>query len=150
MTSRRITSSLRSQIDSVARYGGEEFVVVLPETPPTGARVVAEKARAAMSSDAILVDDQTPPLRVTVLCLPEDHYRLLLTAHHIAMDGVSLAVVCRELSTVYAALRAGDRPQLPPLPLASEAKRSNAISVVRAAAQGCAARCSRSRCRRPY
>ena len=31
--------------DILARYGGDEFVVVLPETPPSGALVIAERIR---------------------------------------------------------------------------------------------------------
>jgi diguanylate cyclase (GGDEF)-like protein len=34
--------------DVVARYGGEEFVVVLPDTDPAGARVVAQRMRVAV------------------------------------------------------------------------------------------------------
>src|SRR3954453_20761921 len=33
------------RIDTAARYGGDEFVVLLPETDPTGAYVLAEKVR---------------------------------------------------------------------------------------------------------
>jgi diguanylate cyclase (GGDEF)-like protein len=33
------------RIDTAARYGGDEFVVLLPETEPTGAYVLAEKIR---------------------------------------------------------------------------------------------------------
>ncbi len=33
------------RIDTTARYGGDEFVVLLPETDPTGAFVLAEKIR---------------------------------------------------------------------------------------------------------
>ena len=39
-----ITLGVR-QIDTAARYGGDEFVVLLPETDPTGAFVLAEKIR---------------------------------------------------------------------------------------------------------
>ena len=39
-----IETSVR-RIDMAARYGGDEFVVVLPETDPTGAFVLAEKIR---------------------------------------------------------------------------------------------------------
>ncbi|MEO8438281.1 MAG: GGDEF domain-containing protein, partial [Chloroflexota bacterium] len=39
-----ITQGVR-QIDTAARYGGDEFVVLLPETDPTGAFVLAEKIR---------------------------------------------------------------------------------------------------------
>lgn len=45
------------RIDTAARYGGDEFVVLLPETDPTGAYILAEKirsgaARLAMSTSA--------------------------------------------------------------------------------------------------
>ena len=33
------------RIDTAARYGGDEFVILLPETEPTGAYVLAEKIR---------------------------------------------------------------------------------------------------------
>ena len=34
--------------DTAARYGGEEFVILLPDTPVTGARFVADKIRATV------------------------------------------------------------------------------------------------------
>ena len=37
------------RIDTAARYGGDEFVVVLPETDPTGAYVLAEKIRLGVA-----------------------------------------------------------------------------------------------------
>ena len=48
-----ITSVVHRPCDLVARYGGEEFVVVLPETPITGAKLVAEKTLAAINALAI-------------------------------------------------------------------------------------------------
>ena len=38
------------RIDTAARYGGDEFVVLLPETDPTGAYVVAEKIRLGVEA----------------------------------------------------------------------------------------------------
>jgi len=34
--------------DLVARWGGEEFLLILPDTPPEGAAIVAERCRAAL------------------------------------------------------------------------------------------------------
>jgi two-component system, cell cycle response regulator len=62
---RRILGSVRTQIDVLARYGGEEFVIVLPETPPAGARVVAEKVRTAIGDEPFQSEDG-PSLAVTV------------------------------------------------------------------------------------
>ncbi|MGP8434213.1 sensor domain-containing diguanylate cyclase [Paraburkholderia fungorum] len=47
---RGIVQSIRRPQDSAARYGGEEFVVLLPDTSASGARVVAERIRAAINS----------------------------------------------------------------------------------------------------
>jgi diguanylate cyclase (GGDEF)-like protein len=40
--------------DILARYGGDEFVVVLPETPPAGALVIAERLRRAIEEHSFL------------------------------------------------------------------------------------------------
>lgn len=40
--------------DILARYGGDEFVVVLPETPPSGALVIAERIRRSIESHRFL------------------------------------------------------------------------------------------------
>jgi diguanylate cyclase (GGDEF)-like protein len=42
--------------DILARYGGDEFVVVLPETPPSGALVIAERIRRAIEGHVFLKD----------------------------------------------------------------------------------------------
>ena len=49
-----IRSGVR-KIDTAARYGGDEFVVLLPETDPTGAYVLAEKVRIGVTELDIAV-----------------------------------------------------------------------------------------------
>lgn len=62
------------RIDTAARYGGDEFVILLPETDPTGAFVLAEMVRQGVDELAI----QTPAerIRTTVsigaVAFPED------------------------------------------------------------------------------
>src|SRR6185503_12309281 len=42
--------------DILARYGGDEFVAVLPETPPSGALVIAERIRKSIETHSFLKD----------------------------------------------------------------------------------------------
>ena len=49
-----IRSGVR-KIDTAARYGGDEFVVLLPETDPTGAWVLAEKIRIGVTEPDVKV-----------------------------------------------------------------------------------------------
>jgi diguanylate cyclase (GGDEF)-like protein len=44
----RLLDELVRDTDVVARYGGEEFVVIMPQTPPRGARTFAERLRRAV------------------------------------------------------------------------------------------------------
>jgi diguanylate cyclase (GGDEF)-like protein/PAS domain S-box-containing protein len=61
-----IASVLGRSSDFAARYGGEEFAVILPNTPLSGAMVVAEKIRGAVENRAILHANSTASDRVTV------------------------------------------------------------------------------------
>jgi diguanylate cyclase (GGDEF)-like protein len=61
------------RIDTAARYGGDEFVVLLPETDPTGAFVLAEKIRLGVNGMAIdLPDAAHPSISVGVVSYPAD------------------------------------------------------------------------------
>jgi diguanylate cyclase (GGDEF)-like protein len=42
------------RVDLLARFGGEEFVVVAPATDAAGARVLAERLRAAVAAMPVL------------------------------------------------------------------------------------------------
>lgn len=50
----RILAEAVRESDILARYGGDEFVAVLPETPPSGALVIAERIRKAIASHSFL------------------------------------------------------------------------------------------------
>ena len=56
-------------------------------------------------------------LRATLLQLGAEEHVLLLTLHHIAVDGWSIDVMFRELSVLYDAFSAGKSPTLPELPI---------------------------------
>jgi two-component system cell cycle response regulator len=47
LVSATLSGNIRS-IDSLSRWGGEEFLILLPETPENGARVLAERIREAI------------------------------------------------------------------------------------------------------
>ena len=68
-----ITGGVR-QIDTAARYGGDEFVVLLPETDPTGAFVLAEKIRIGVGAMAIDLPAGAPrtSLSIGVVNYPDD------------------------------------------------------------------------------
>ncbi|WP_158642232.1 non-ribosomal peptide synthetase [Actinomadura sp. WAC 06369] len=73
----------------------------------------AEADRLAAREHARRLDMAEPPLlRVLLLKLAENRHRMVLTMHHIVLDGWSLPILFQELSQVYAA--GGDASVLPP------------------------------------
>ncbi len=52
----RILVEAVRESDILARYGGDEFVVVLPETPASGALVIAERIRKSIERHVFLKD----------------------------------------------------------------------------------------------
>jgi len=62
------------RIDTAARYGGDEFVVLLPETDPTGAFVLAEKIRLGVADLRVDVAGTMiqPSISVGVVSYPDD------------------------------------------------------------------------------
>jgi diguanylate cyclase (GGDEF)-like protein len=68
-----IASGVR-KLDTAARYGGDEFVVLLPETDPTGAFVLAEKIRLGVRGMQLGMPPGSPQpsLSVGVVSFPDD------------------------------------------------------------------------------
>lgn len=62
------------RIDTAARYGGDEFVVLLPETDPTGAYILAEKIRRGAAELVIDADGRLirTSLSIGVVAFPSD------------------------------------------------------------------------------
>jgi amino acid adenylation domain-containing protein/non-ribosomal peptide synthase protein (TIGR01720 family) len=58
-----------------------------------------------------------PLLRLFLFCLAKDEQMLLINMHHIIVDGWSLGVLMREMTTLYEAFSAGRSLLLPPLPI---------------------------------
>ena len=64
---RLIGSCIHRPADLAARYGGEEFVILLPQTPLSGALALADRIRAAMAAaDWKQIDPGLPALTVSV------------------------------------------------------------------------------------
>jgi diguanylate cyclase (GGDEF)-like protein len=61
----RINRSIRSENDWLARYGGEEFVIVLPETPPDGCLIVAERFRNLIAATPVMVQGEAIGITVS-------------------------------------------------------------------------------------
>ncbi|MBD2562852.1 MULTISPECIES: non-ribosomal peptide synthetase [Nostoc] len=59
----------------------------------------------------------SPLIRASVVKLTEVEHALVLTIHHIVVDGWSIGVLMRELATIYSALCNNLSPQLPELPI---------------------------------
>jgi diguanylate cyclase (GGDEF)-like protein len=61
------------RIDTAARLGGDEFVVLLPETDPTGAFVLAEKIRLGVNAMTIELPNRShPSISIGVVSYPGD------------------------------------------------------------------------------
>ncbi|MFE7275304.1 amino acid adenylation domain-containing protein [Streptomyces sp. NPDC057623] len=86
----------------------DETRTPLPVVPATEAELPALLTGAAGHRFDLATD---LPLRATLYRLAPDTHVLLLLAHHIAVDGWSMAPLMRDLETAYAARRAGHAPQ---------------------------------------
>jgi diguanylate cyclase (GGDEF)-like protein len=87
-----LTKNIRVEVDWIARYGGEEFVVVLPETPPEGMTVVAERLRQILSSLRIKYDGGE--LGITASFGAANHTPVRQTPSITSMELIDLADRC--------------------------------------------------------
>jgi len=158
------------RIDTAARYGGDEFVVLLPETDPTGAYVLAEKIRQEVAELRVPVGASAihPSVSIGVVSYPDDGRtsdELMITADTSmyrskragknrvtgvpveAMDGVGEPVFDTGAADVAvnaaAATTAIDEPAAPPA--AAPADGPPAGAPIRPAAAPAAVKVSRSR-----
>jgi hypothetical protein len=87
-------------------------VVHLSGLPARDAEAEAERiaTREALRPFAL---DREAGIRATLLIHSAQRSQLMLTIHHIAMDGVGFGVLLEELGAAYRALQASARPALP-------------------------------------
>jgi amino acid adenylation domain-containing protein len=78
----------------------------------------AEIAKIAAREAAKISDiSRDPLLRTVLLQSGDEQYSLLLSMHHIVLDGWSLAIFINELTTLYQAFATGQPSPLPELPI---------------------------------
>ncbi|GAC1639515.1 MAG: hypothetical protein NVS4B8_06430 [Herpetosiphon sp.] len=72
----KIIATMVRDFDIAGRFGGEEFAIVLPETRPHEARLIAERIRQAVEGAAFTSESTAVLVRATmslgVACYPED------------------------------------------------------------------------------
>lgn len=102
---RLIRGNLRD-VDVAARYGGEEMAVILPETDAAGARIVAERIRAAIEAHPFLAGEArmhaTASFGVGAVSIPAGTRTGRDTLEALARD-----LIERTDQALYAAKRAG-------------------------------------------
>ncbi|WP_328381592.1 condensation domain-containing protein [Streptomyces sp. NBC_00400] len=119
-----LTSLVRRHEILRTRYGqrdGEPYQEVLPAPEAIALRVVEADADG---SGALLAEEARRPFdlaagplpRALVLRHGEQDHTVLLTFHHIAIDGASLETVAGELARTYAAAAGGTAAQAQPAP----------------------------------
>ena len=107
---------------------GEPVQVVMPPTAarrrlpiddlsglPAPVREREAEARARAEARDPFILDRGSLLRTRLLHLDERDHILLMTAHHVVIDGWSLDILVRELTALYEAFAAGRPSPLPPL-----------------------------------
>ncbi len=63
---RNISETLKRETDALCRYGGEEFAVILPETPITGALILAENIRKVIENMKFQFEGERIPVTISI------------------------------------------------------------------------------------
>ncbi|KTT12968.1 hypothetical protein NS2R_06930 [Pseudomonas oryzihabitans] len=128
----RTFSTLVARHESLRTLFDESDGQVRPRLQPAGDQVIAvqdlralepaarewEVARLAREEALRPFDlERGPLLRLRLLRLDEEEHVLLLTLHHIAADGWSLAILIEDFATAYSAYAGGEKPDFAPLPV---------------------------------
>src|SRR5204863_3959834 len=138
----RLTGALQPQalqqaLDAVAarheilrtRFVGEDPALVTDEPRPVPLTLVdlrkipstqrETEARRLLEAEAMQPFDLSQDLmmRATLVQVEEQEWIFLMLMHHIASDDWSWRVLCNEVATVYDAVIAGRKAQLPELPI---------------------------------
>ncbi|BBJ37309.1 hypothetical protein SSPO_000270 [Streptomyces antimycoticus] len=76
-----------------------------------------DEARRLVAREAAIPFDLAsgPLVRLLLLRLADEDHLLVVTGHHIVLDGASFGILFEELGTAYSALRHGRQPALPKL-----------------------------------
>ncbi|MEU6556254.1 amino acid adenylation domain-containing protein [Streptomyces sp. NPDC046915] len=82
-----------------------------------GARETAYRRVMEEERTAPFALEHGVPMRARLLRVAEDEHVLLITFHHVAVDGWSLSIFSRELGELYEHRLSGRTDELPPLPL---------------------------------
>ncbi|GAA3143568.1 amino acid adenylation domain-containing protein [Streptomyces rectiviolaceus] len=98
-------------VQHMAEPGSVRVPLTVIESGPPGDPELAREARAPFALDA------GPPLRCTVWQEGDGSGTMLLTVHHIAIDGWSLGALYGDLADAYRQALTGARPVLPELPV---------------------------------
>ncbi|MFZ6029473.1 MAG: amino acid adenylation domain-containing protein [Chloroflexota bacterium] len=93
------------------------LVVENLETLPEAERLAAACQQVDQDAARPFALDRDLPIRVRLFRLDQAGHVLHVNIHHIASDGWSLGILCKELEALYTAYRAGQPSPLPELPV---------------------------------
>ena len=124
----RLQASLRIVIDRheilrtrLLEHDGKLLQEVMGTQPTRVARFAMEEEAALVHAREWMVQpfelDRGAVLRMAAYELGPSRHLVAFAMHHVASDGVSMALMASELGLAYAALEQGQTPELPVLPL---------------------------------